>query len=522
MEIEKRKIQADLFLKILHLEDNDRDVELIENVIREENISADIEVVDNREAFIQAIKKPYDLILADFTLPSLDGLNALAFVQKECPDTPFIFVSGTLGEEQAVECIKSGAIDYVLKNQLGRLIPSIHRALRESEERKVRKQLEEQLFQTQKLDAIGRLAGGIAHDFNNQLTVISGFTDIALSKLKPEDPIRQDLEEIKNAGERSSHLTRQLLSFTRKQIEEKKLIDLNELILNMDKMLRRLIGENIEYSTIPDEKIGKVLADPSQIEHILVNLVVNGRDAMPDGGRLVIETSEVILDQEYVQAHTGVKPGEYVMVMVSDTGAGIPSEVKKHLFEPFFTTKGKGKGTGLGLATSHAIIKQNGGHIGVYSEEGHGSTFKIYLPLAKEEREVVSKKKEVVQAGTENILIVEDEEAVRKIITDMLSSNGYVVHVAEDGKAAIDKVAELKKNSQKIDLLLTDVVMPQMTGAELSGQIRKFNPEIKVLFMSGYTDTFVKQEMIGPGSYFIQKPLSVIKLTSKVREVLDH
>ena len=518
VDANKMELRADLQLKILHLEDNAKDAALIQSIIEADNLSAEIVLVDNREDFVSALKERYDLILADLTLPAFDGLNALALARKMTPETPFIFVSGTLGEDQAVETVKSGATDYVLKDQLSRLVPSIHRALREVEEHKARKRLEEQLFQSQKLDALGRLAGGIAHDFNNQLTVINGFVDIALGRLPDDHPVRKDLQEIKNAGERSSNLTRQLLSFTRRPTEEKKLIDLNELIVNMDKMLKRLVGEMILVSTIPDPAGGFVYVDPSQIEHVLVNLVVNARDAMPSGGKLIIETSEVVLDHDYVAAHPSVKPGKYVMLAVSDTGTGMSDEVKRHLFEPFFTTKAKDKGTGLGLATSHAVIKQNGGHIGVYSENGKGTTFKIYLPLAKSKELEKTQKESCLQTGVENILLVEDEEPVRKIISDMLSSCGYHVQVAKDGK---DALALAKEKNHQIKLLLTDVVMPEVTGAELAGQVRKYCPEIKVLFMSGYTDTFVKQDMIGPESHFIQKPLSLLKLTTKVRQVLD-
>lgn len=389
-----------------------------------------------------------------------------------------------------------------------------------SEEERI--SLQEQLQQAQKMEAIGQLAGGVAHDFNNLLTIITGYSDLMLSQLNKEDSIYGDILEIKRAAERASTLTRQLLAFSRKQVLQPKILDLNQLVVNLDKMFRRLIGEDIELFTKIDEKLGKIKADPSQIEQVILNLVVNARDAMPKGGKLTIETGNAELDEHYIRSHLGVKAGHYVMISISDTGVGMSPEVKERIFEPFFTTKEKGRGTGLGLSTVYGIVKQSEGYIWVYSEPGQGTTFKIYFPMIEdvvESFEMTTDSIKTVQ-GTETILLVEDEEMVRGLVRMVLERNGYHVLEASSGENALRIAQEYR--SQPIHLMVTDVVMPGMSGRELADCIKILRPEMKILYISGYTnDAIVRHGVLEEGMAFLQKPFTANILTHKVREVLD-
>lgn len=385
-----------------------------------------------------------------------------------------------------------------------------------------RKQLEEQLRQSQKLEAIGQLAGGIAHDFNNLLTVISGYSDLLLRRLPEESPYRNNITEIKKAGDRASGLTRQLLAFSRKQILQPKVLDLNVVVSDLDKMLRRLIGEDIDLHTVTEHKLGKVKADPGQIEQVVMNLVVNARDAMPDGGKITLETTNVSLDSEYFQQHAEGTPGDYVMLAVSDNGLGMDTEVRGRIFEPFFSTKGPGKGTGLGLSTVYGIVKQSGGNIWVYSERGTGSTFKIYLPRvdAATEDESARGGWGAAPRGTETLLLAEDEAQVRQIARQILETLGYVVLTAENGAEALSVAQEYQHD---IDLMVTDVVMPVMGGRELVENLAKLRPETAVIYMSGYTDdAIVRHGLMDEGLAFIQKPFTADALARKVRSVLDE
>lgn len=390
--------------------------------------------------------------------------------------------------------------------------------LRESEE-KLRLS-EEQLRMSQKLEAVGQLAGGVAHDFNNLLTVISGYSELVLNRLSADDSNRPKIEEIKRAAERASGLTRQLLAFSRKQVLQPKLFDLNHLVTDMTKMLQRLIGENIEMTTIIGPE-APITADPGQMEQVLMNLVVNARDAMPNGGRLTIETAPVEFDETYVASHLNVQPGNYVMLAVSDTGQGMDADTRKHIFEPFFTTKEQGKGTGLGLSTVYGIVKQSGGDIWLYSEPGQGTVFKVYLPAANsvEQQATAAADRSELPRGTETILIVEDEPKIRELAIDCLSFCGYDVMSAGNGMEALDLLKETKR---PIDLLLTDLVMPKLSGRELSEQVSIIQPSAKVLFMSGYTnDAIVNHGLLDGATSLIQKPFTLEALVRRVREVLD-
>jgi len=384
-----------------------------------------------------------------------------------------------------------------------------------------RKRLEEQYLQAQKMEAVGRLAGGVAHDFNNLITALIGQATFALQELPPHHPAREDVAGIMDLGNRASQLTRQLLAFSRRQILSPGVVDLNELIVDIDKLLGRVIGEDIDLITIPGANLAAVRVDPACMEQVLMNLVVNARDAMPEGGKLTIETGNVVLDEAYASTHPEVTPGEYVSVAVTDTGLGMTEEVRQHLFEPFFTTKEPGKGTGLGLATVYGIVKQHGGHIWVYSEPGQGTTFKIYLPAVAELPQALPRRDEegYLPVGTETVLLVEDSPTVRGVAARMLRDQGYTVLVAADGREALRVVQEY---SEPIHLLVTDVVMPQMGGRELAERLRSARPGFRVLYMTGYTDNaIVHHGVLEEGVNLLQKPFTAGMLVRKVREVLD-
>jgi len=380
--------------------------------------------------------------------------------------------------------------------------------------------LEEQFRQSQKMEAVGQLAGGIAHDFNNLLTAILGNTQLLLRELPPGDSKRGDVEEIRKASERAASLTRQLLAYSRRQMLQPVVLDLNVVVAEMDKLLRRLIGEHIALVTVLAPGLGRVKADPNQLEQVIVNLAVNARDAMPEGGKLTIETANVDLDETFAQAHLGSVPGAYAMLAVTDTGFGMDATVRAHLFEPFFTTKEVGKGTGLGLATVYGIVKQSDGYISVYSEPGHGSSFKIYLPrIATPARAAAGPQKGGPARGTETVLVVEDEPAVLSLSRRALEAQGYVVLAASDAASALRVV---ERHGGMIHLLLTDVVMPGLSGRELADQLAGQRPGIRVLYMSGYPgDAVVQHGTLPSGSAFLQKPFSPDGLARKVRDLLD-
>ncbi len=380
--------------------------------------------------------------------------------------------------------------------------------------------LEQQLRQSQKMEAVGRLAGGIAHDFNNLLMVISGYCEFLLQQLGPDPSLRSCAEEIANAADRATSLTRQLLAFSRKQMLAPKVLDLNSVVRENLKMLPRLIGEDIELATVPADGLGKVKADPGQIEQVVMNLVVNARDAMPAGGKLTLETSNVTLDEAYARRHPGASPGEFVMLAISDTGVGMDKETQSHIFEPFYTTKGQ-QGTGLGLSMVYGIVKQSGGYIWVYSEVGHGTTFKVYLPRVDEAEEKPALR--TVPAGPplghETILVVEDEPQLRDLTRQFLETRGYKVLVAEHGAAAIEVA---RRHAGVIDLLLTDIIMPVMNGRELAQRMAGLRPNTRILFMSGYTENAIwRNGIIENSTHFLQKPFTLDALNRKVREVLE-
>ena len=383
-----------------------------------------------------------------------------------------------------------------------------------------RRLLEEQLRQAQKMEAVGMLAGGIAHDFNNLLTIITGYSQLILNTLSAGDANRGAVEQIMKAGERAAALTRQLLAFSRRQVLQPKVMDLNQLVAGLGVMLRRLIGEDVDLRLVMGPDLGRVNADPGQVEQIIMNLAVNSRDAMPKGGTLTIETINVDLDETYVKSHIAVRPGPYVMLAVSDTGIGMDEETRAHLFEPFYTTKTEGRGTGLGLSIVFGIVKQSGGNIEVYSEPGQGTSVKIYLPrvdqAAPAEEEGFT---QTARRGSETVLLVEDEDMLRRLVRETLEREGYTVLDAA-GPAEAQRICHAFKGP--IQLMVTDVIMPKMNGRELADRLARLHPEMRVLYMSGYTDNAVVANGVLQGVMpFLQKPFTPAALTRKVREMLD-
>ncbi|MBI3662326.1 MAG: response regulator [Acidobacteria bacterium] len=636
-------------LRILHLEDNQNDAELVHSLLEAGGLQCRVHLAVSKAEFAAALEHgEYDLILSDYTLPSFNGMAALSLARAKRPDVPFIFVSGTLGEEAAVQSLLEGATDYVLKHRLTRLVPAVQRALHEAEERKERQRAEEalreseeryrslviatsqiiwttnpegemlepfrswqeftgqsaeearghgwldaihpddrervlktceeaertgvpiqseyqlrrhdgvyrhlscravpvrtkggsirewvgacsdvteritleaQLRQSQKMDAIGQLAGGVAHDFNNLLGVILGRTELALQNLAADSPMRGELEEVFLAGERAAALTGQLLAFSRRQAIQPTILNLNTVVGDVDKMLRRLIGEDIGLVTVLAPALWKIKADRGQIEQVVMNLAVNARDAMPGGGKLTIETRNAELDSQYVNAHAAVPPGQYVLLAVTDTGTGMDDATKASIFEPFFTTKEKGRGAGLGLATVYGIVKQSGGHIWVYSEPGQGTTFKIYFPRAEDALAAPAPARAAVSAprGTETILVAEDEEAIRTLTCEFLQLSGYAALGAASPAEAL-LLAE--RHEGRIPLLVTDVVMPGMSGRDLAKRVKQLRPEIKILFVSGYPDqAIVRHGVLDGGISFLPKPFSRYDLLRTVRDILDR
>ncbi|MBI1951562.1 MAG: response regulator [Acidobacteria bacterium] len=640
-------------LRILHLEDEPNDVELIRATLENDGLMCELDVATGREEFLAALDRDrMELVLSDFALPGFDGLSALRMVRERTPELPFIIVSGTLGEEAAIEALRSGATDYVLKDRLSRLGPAVRRAIEEAAERRKRRQVEEalhhdrqflralleslevgiiacdasgtlthfnraarefhglqdqdlpplqevirgslfradgktimkqedlpllralrgervrnaevtivlreappravlvggrpvldargrmlgavvaihditerkqlegQLRQAQKMEAVGRLAGGIAHDFNNLLNVITGYGELLSDHFPAGDPMIARVDQIRKAAQRAASLTRQLLAFSRKQVIEPRVIDLNVLLADLDKMLRRVIGEDIELTTVQGEDLGRIKADPGQIEQIVMNLSINARDAMPQGGRLKVETANADLDAAFARQHPGARPGSYVMLAVSDTGVGMDAETRSHVFEPFFTTKETGKGTGLGLATVYGIVKQNLGYISLSSEPGRGATFRIFLPRVNESPEALQARESAVPPrGTETVLVVEDEDAVRHVIGEALRQFGYTV--LETGDAE-EGVRLCEAHAGPIHLLVTDMVMPKVSGRVLARRVMAHRAGVKVLYMSGYTDGAVVQSgVLEPGISFLQKPFTLAALARKVRQTLD-
>jgi two-component system, cell cycle sensor histidine kinase and response regulator CckA len=480
------------------------------------------ETVHTLEELRRALAANWDVAIALSVSGELGALKALALIQEKRVDLPLIAVTGRIKDTDAVAVLKAGAADHITRRKLMRLNAAVEREVRAARLRRERNRLEEQFRQAQKMEAVGRLAGGVAHDFNNLLTVITGYSDLLLARREQlQETQRTALEEIRRSAERGGALTNQLLAFSRRQPLENRAVHLNELVLQIEKMLRRLVGEDVEMVTIPAASEDLVEADPGRLEQVVMNLAVNSRDAMPNGGKLTIETGTIHLSDEFTASHLGVQPGVYATISVIDTGVGMDDDTKSHIFEPFFTTKGPGHGTGLGLASAYGIVRQSGGAIGVISEPGMGTTMRIYLPLAR--RAVPDRSQREASGeqlnGAETILLVEDEARVRKLILDVLKARGYAVLEATRGEEALRLCRQYKR---KIDLSVVDVVMPEMSGPDLVRQLKPLKPGMRVLYISGYTDeAIVHHGILRSGAAFLQKPFLPDALVRKVREVLD-
>ncbi len=508
--------------RFLIVEDSATDLELLHRELRQGGIPFESRCTQTREDFVRELAtfNP-DLVISDFALPRFDGLTALKLCRELRPEIPFIFVSGTIGEETAVDALQLGATDYLLKGRTKRLCRAVERAVGEARARREQARLQAELAHSQKLEAIGRLAGGVAHDFNNLLTVILGFTESACQHLGDQHPQHGTLQHVIHAGKRAASLTRQLLMFSRRDPATPRILNLNHAVAEVEPMLRRLIGEHIVLETRLDAGTGNVRADPGQIEQVIVNLAVNARDAMPKGGTLTIATALREIDAAQARSHPDAKPGRYVVLEVSDTGCGMDAETLTHIFEPFFTTKGPGQGTGLGLSTVYGIVHGAGGFIATRSEIGKGTVMQTHFPriLETEESRRQPRSAQGSPKGTETILVVEDAEPVRRLMVTMLGSFGYRVLAAVDGE---DAIGVFQRQTGKVDLLVTDAVMPRMGGIELAARLRATTPGLKVLLTSGYSPQMLEPAPGEMPPLFLHKPFTAAELGARVREALDQ
>lgn len=510
-------------LHILHLEDDPADAVVVRATLEAAGFVCAITRVQDRDTFVAALERGgVDLVLADVMLPTFDGLASLDIVHARWPGIPVILVSGTVGEEFAIDSLKRGATDYVLKQRLARLVPAVRRAMLEVDARADRLRLEAQFIDAQKREVVGQLTAGVAHDFNNILGVIMGYTDVIASGLDPASPLQQCAEEIQLASARAAGLARQLLVFSRTPPVIPTVLDLNAVVTDLDSLLHRLIDERIVMTVVPGSSLGRIRADSGYVGQVLLNLVVNARDAMPAGGALTITTLNITIDEDGARALAGATPGDHVMLSVSDTGTGMTEAVKAHVFEPFFTTKPQGKGTGLGLATCQTIVKQSGGSITVHSEVGVGTSVRVYFPRVEQPLDVVAKpvQSTPLPRGTETVLLVEDEPVLSLLARRILEGQGYHVLSAANGQEGL-RVAQAHTGAP-IRLVLTDVVMPVMGGRVMAEWLKATSPNLKILFTSGYTDDAVAQPgALEPGVAFLPKPYTARTLAREVRDMLD-
>ena len=508
-------------LRLLIAEDSEDDALLLVRTLRQADYTVAFTRVETPAALTDALARtPWDVVISDFNMPAFNGVEALKIVRAHDRELPFIFVSGSIGEDTAVNAMRAGAQDYVMKGNLSRLAPAIARELLDVEVRRQHegrlRALQAQFLQAQKMEAVGQLAGGIAHDFNNLLTVITSYSDFLLDDLAPDSAHREEVRQIRTAAEAATALSRQLLVFSRSQVLQPQVVSANEVISASAKLLKRLIGADVELVLRLDPDAGLIEVDPGQLEQVVMNLAINARDAMPTGGKLVVETKNSVLEQ-------GDEPGTpHVTIAVSDTGTGITQATLAHIFEPFFTTKEVGKGTGLGLSTVYTIIQQFDGYIHVFSEPGLGTTFSIQLPRITAPREsVVPIAQGPLDAlrGNEVVLLVEDAAAVRSVARQVLERFGYTVLEAPDGATALHLASKLHG---PVDVLVTDLVMPGMSGQDLAAGFRALRPKAKVLYTSGYNEKGTHHHReLDPSLPFLQKPFTPETLARKVRETLD-
>jgi two-component system cell cycle sensor histidine kinase/response regulator CckA len=509
-------------LHVLIVEDSEDDMALLVRELRRGGYDPTFERVDAPAGMSAALgKNQWDLIICDYSMPHFLGTDALRLLRATGSEVPFIFLSGTIGEETAIAALKQGAQDYVMKDNLKRLLPAIQRELDEAERRRERKRLEHQVQELQTFEAIGRLAGGIAHDFNNALGVILGWAQLGYDNVPDDSPVRENFRMIRDQAHRSAGLTRQLLAFARRQVLQPRSVNLNDLVSRMLGLLKTAVGEQTELKIALAPGLQSTMADPTQIDQVLMNLCLNARDAMPQGGRIVIDTSNVEMGEDFCRTHSYGNPGRYVLLSVSDTGIGMDAATLDRIFEPFFTTKEIGKGTGLGLATVYGIVKQHGGFVNVYSEPGQGTTFRVYLRASSSSPEAIEPAtgEDDQKGGTETILVAEDHEGLREVVRQTLTSLGYSVILARDGR---DAVRMFKANSEEIQLVVLDVVMPFLGGAEAHSQMCAIRPGLPVIFMSGYVAESVSlNSRITAGAAFLQKPCTPQALSRTIRSTLD-
>jgi len=517
---QSRLSSSDMAHQILILEDNARDRQLLEETLAGGDFSFRITHAQTKAEFQSALEKnEFDVVISDYDLPSYNGIAALAFSKKIRPQTPFILISGSIGEEIAVESLKLGATDYILKDRLARLGQAVERALQETRERREhereaakRKALEEQLQQSHKMEAIGQLAGGIAHDFNNMLLVIHGNAELVLQK---ENQLSQSsidsIKQITSAATRGANLIRQLLAFSCKQVIQFQPFNLNQAVRSLLKMLDRIIGEDISVQCHLAEDLPPIRADIGMINQVLINLIINARDAMPGGGSLLLATAMIDIDD--AKDHPNGRPGKFVCLTVKDTGTGIPPEILPRIFEPFFTTKEVGKGTGLGLAMVYGIAQQHEGWAEVETRPGEGAAFKIFLPANVLPEDGAKPPAPEKVSGGEKILVVEDDADARKFVRTVLEDSGYEIHEAANGKEALEV---WNARGKQFHLLITDIIMPgALSGAQLATRLRMDRSELKVIFMSGYASNVAGK--IQPHEHFLQKPYTVEELQKTVR-----
>jgi two-component system cell cycle sensor histidine kinase/response regulator CckA len=509
-------------LRALIVEDSEDDCALLVRTLAQGGYDVRHKRVDSAKDLLASLDEAnWDIVLSDYSMPGFSGTAALALVRERGMDLPFVFVSGTIGEEIAVNAMRVGAQDYIMKSNLRRLLPAIQRELRESELRREHRNIEQRIRQLEKFEAIGRLAGGIAHDFNNVIGAIMGWAELGEGEVPPDTRAAKFFHQIRKHSERAAGLTRQLLAYARRQILEPRNIDLNQAIADTSALLEKLIGAQIELKIDLAPGLRTVRADRSQLEQVFINLCVNARDAMPQGGRLEIVTSNAELDEEYCRRHVYGRPGNYVRLTVSDTGTGMDQATIDRIFEPFFTTKEVGRGTGLGLATALGIVNQHGGSIEVVSELGKGTSFHVFLPVSEDAAEVETPHVDTpVAGGTETILVADDHEGVRETTKEILEKLGYRVILARDGEEAI---LEFGNNSKDVALLLLDVVMPRLSGPDAYAKIAAGKPGTPVIFTTGYSDEATWMgPTLGPHAILLQKPYGPKVLARKIREMLDH
>jgi two-component system, cell cycle sensor histidine kinase and response regulator CckA len=507
-------------LRALVIEDSENDFILLLSILQTGGYDVAHQRVDTAVGLKSTLGDPWDIIISDFSMPGFRGTDALAIVRERDPDVPFIFLSGTIGEEMAVNAMKAGAQDYVLKGNVARLLPAIERELREAGARREKKQVEHRVRQLEKFEALGKLAGGVAHDFNNVIGAIMGWAEIGADRVADGSQEGKLFRKIGDQARRAAGLTRQLLAYARRQILEPKNVNLNQMVKETTALLEKVIGEQIEVKMALAEDLRITRADPAQIEQVLMNLCFNARDAMPSGGQLLIETRNLDLDEKYCSRHADARPGRWVQLSVSDSGTGMDAATLERIYEPFFTTKEVGKGTGLGLATVFGIMKQHGGFIEVYSEVGTGTAFHVHLPVVEAAADSLRAADDTpARGGNELILVAEDHDGMRDMAEQILGTLGYRLILVHDGDEAVRKFRE---HLDEVSLLLMDVVMPKMAGTEAYEKISADRPGIPVIFTSGYSEQGAYlASALRAGATVLQKPYGARSLARKVRELLD-